>query len=96
MVRAAASVIGIGMLVLVLLDAFETIVLPRRVTRPFRLTTVFYRLTWRPWRVLAAAMQAGRRRETFLSFFGPLSLLMLLATWALGLVLGFALLQWGL
>ena len=96
MMRAVASVIGIAMLVLVLLDAFETIVLPRRVTRPFRLTTVFYRLIWRPWRVLASAMRAGRRRETFLSFFGPLSLLMLLATWALGLVLGFALLQWGL
>ncbi|HWY71119.1 MAG TPA: potassium channel family protein [Terriglobales bacterium] len=84
------------MLVLVLLDAFETIVLPRRVTRPFRLTTLFYRLTWRPWRLLARAMPPGRRRETFLSFFGPLSLLMLLATWAVSLTLGFGLLQWGM
>jgi len=84
------------MLVFVLLDAFETIVLPRRVTRPFRLTTLFYRVTWRPWRLLARVMPAGRRRETFLSFFGPLSLLMLLATWALGLTLGFASLQWGM
>src|SRR5256885_12819698 len=32
-----------GILFFVLLDAFETIVLPRRVTRPFRLTTFFYR-----------------------------------------------------
>jgi len=94
--HAAASVIGITMLVLVLLDAFETIVLPRRVTRPFRLTTLFYRLTWRPWRLLARAMPPGRRRETFLSFFGPLSLLMLLATWAVSLTLGFGLLQWGM
>jgi len=94
--RAAASATGIAMLVLVLLDAFETIVLPRRVTRPFRLTTLFYRLTWRPWRLLANAMPRGRRRETFLSFFGPLSLLMLLATWAVGLTLGFGLLQWGM
>ena len=94
--HAATAVIGIAMLVLVLLDAFETIVLPRRVTRPFRLTTLFYRLTWRPWRLLARAMPPGRRRETFLSFFGPLSLLMLLATWAIGLTLGFGLLQWGM
>ena len=84
------------MIVLVLLDAFETIVLPRRVTRPFRLTTIFYVATWRPWRGLAAALPRGRRRETFLSFFGPLSLLMLLATWAFGLTLGFASLQWGI
>jgi len=94
--HAAASAIGIAMVVLVLLDAFETIVLPRRVTRPFRLTTLFYRLTWRPWRLLAAAMPHNRRRETFLSFFGPLSLLMLLGTWAVGLTVGFGLLQWGL
>ena len=94
--HAAASAIGIAMVVLVLLDAFETIVLPRRVTRPFRLTTLFYRLTWRPWRLLAAAMPHNRRRETFLSFFGPLSLLMLLGTWAIGLTVGFGLLQWGL
>src|SRR5207237_7899957 len=94
--RAAASAIGLAMIVLVLLDAFETILLPRRVTRPFRLTTLFYRLTWRPWRLLARVMPPGRRRETLLSFFGPLSLLMLLATWAVGLTLGFALLQWGL
>ena len=94
--HAGASAIGIAMIVLVLLDAFETIVLPRRVTRPFRLTTLFYRLTWKPWRVLAAVMRPGRRRETFLSFFGPLSLLMLLGTWAAGLTLGFGLLQWGL
>jgi len=84
------------MIVLVLLDAFETIVLPRRVTRPFRLMTFFYGVTWKPWRLLATVMRPGRRRETFLSFFGPLSLLMLLAAWALGLTLGFAFLQWGL
>ena len=96
MMLVAASAIGIAMIVLVLLDAFETIVLPRRVTRPFRLTTLFYRLTWKPWQLLAAAMPTRRRRETFLSFYGPLSLILLLATWALGLVLGFALLQWGL
>src|SRR5579871_5622986 len=94
--RAAVAAIGMAMVVLVLLDAFETIVLPRRVKRPFRLTTLFYRLTWSPWRALGMAMPPGRRRETFLSFFGPLSLLLLLAAWALGLTLGFALLHWGL
>jgi hypothetical protein len=94
--HAAASALGIGMIVFVLLDAFETIVLPRRVTRQFRLTNFFYGVTWRPWRGVAAALPAGRRRETLLSFFGPLSLLMLLATWALCLTLGFAFVQWGI
>jgi hypothetical protein len=96
MVRTLAFVVGIGMLIFVLLDAFETIVLPRRVTRPFRLTTLFYAVTWRPWRLLGRAMRAGRRRETFLSFYGPLSLILLLASWAMTLVVGFAFLHWGL
>jgi hypothetical protein len=96
MLHVLAFVAGLGMIVLVLLDAFETIVLPRRVTRPFRLTTLFYRLTWKPWRLAASTIPTGRRRETFLSFFGPLSLLMLLATWAAGLVVGFGFLHWGL
>jgi hypothetical protein len=38
----------------------------------------------------------GKRREYFLSVFGPLSLLGLFATWVLSLIAGFALLQWSL
>lgn len=91
-----AFVVGIGVIVLILLDAFETIVLPRRVSRPFRFTTLFYRFTWQPWRAIARNMSAGRRRESFLGFFGPFSLLLLLVAWAVGLVLGFAFLHWGL
>src|SRR5207245_10201029 len=41
-------------------------------------------------------MRPGVRRETYLSFFGPLSLLVLLAAWAASLIAGFALLQTGL
>lgn len=56
------------------------------------MTRLFYRCTWRPWLALAKAIASGRRLETLLSFFGPLSLLMLLSLWAVGLVVGFALL----
>jgi hypothetical protein len=35
-----------------------------------------------------------KRRETYLSFFGPLSLLMLLSVWAVGMIVGFAMVQW--
>jgi hypothetical protein len=80
----------------VLLDAFETIVLPRRVQRSFRITSVFYRNTWVPWVRLASAIGTPRRKEQFLSYFGPLSLLALLGVWAAGLIFGFATLQWGL
>ena len=40
---------GLLLLTTILWDAFETIILPRRVTRLFRLARFFYRSTWRPW-----------------------------------------------
>ena len=83
-------------IVVIMWDAFEAIVLPRRVTRSLRPTRMFYRVTWRVWSTVAHQMRAGARRETYLSFFGPLSLLVLLGAWAASLVVGFALLQSGL
>ena len=90
-----ASVAGVGIIGSVLLDAFETVVLPRRVTRHFKLTAWFYRRTWRPWRRIATSIKTFSRQQNFLGYFGPLSLLMLLFFWAGGLILGFGLLQYG-
>jgi hypothetical protein len=87
---------GSGLILLVLAEAFEVLVLPRRVTRPYRLTRLYYRNAWRAWGGLGDLLPAGRRRESFLSVFGPLSLLALFALWAAGLVLGFALVQYPL
>ncbi|MBZ5704561.1 MAG: potassium channel family protein [Acidobacteriia bacterium] len=90
-----AAIAGLVIILAVLLDAFETVVLPRRITRHFRLTAWFYRNTWRPWVKLAQRIQSPNRREAFLSYFGPLSLILLLVFWAAGLIFGFALLQYG-
>ena len=91
-----AAVLGFMMLVAVLWDAFETIILPRSVTHRFRLTQFFYRSIWRLWSAAAQWIHPDKRRETYLSIFGPLSLLMLLSAWAVGLVAAFAMIHWGL
>jgi len=88
--------LGFALIVTVLWETFETIILPRRVRRRFRLTRLYYRSTWRPWSVLASRVRSKSKRETWLSFFGPLSLIGLLIIWAGALVLGFALLHVGL
>jgi hypothetical protein len=87
---------SLALIVLALWDAFEAMVFPRRVTRTYRPTRLFYRSTWMVWRLIACWMNPGRRRESFLSIFGPLSLLGLFATWVAILILGFALLHWTL
>jgi Ion channel len=92
----ASTVFGIALIVTVLWEAFETIILPRRVRRRFRLTRLFYRGTWIPWSRLTRGIRSKQRKETLLGFFGPLSLIGLLALWATFLVLGFALLHYGM
>ncbi|MDT7543186.1 MAG: hypothetical protein QOE33_3090 [Acidobacteriota bacterium] len=94
-VKSVFIVVASLVLVLVVLwDAFETIVLPRRVTRRLRITSAYYRVTWRPWRDLALVVRKKKRRETLLSIYGPLSLILLIVLWAIGLVFAFAMLNW--
>jgi hypothetical protein len=94
--RAFIGVLGCILIVALLWDGFETMILPRRATRRFRLTAAFFRVTWAPWRTVVLRIRNRRRRETYLGYYGPLSMLMLLGVWAVGMVLGFGMLQWGL
>ena len=89
-----AGCLGVVMIGAILIDAFESVLLPRRVTHAYRLIRLFYRLTWPAWKATAQLFHSLRRRESFLSLFAPLSFLMMFAAWALGLILGFALLHW--
>jgi len=91
------AVIGVVLIAVVLLDAFETIVLPRRVARRRRLARLFLRSLWHLWSCPARGpWRSGQRRETYLSFYGPSALFLLIGVWATGLISGFALLLWGL
>src|SRR5208337_3695714 len=86
---------GVAIFLIVIWDAFEAIILPRRVTRKFRLTRLFFKTTWTIWRFLASLISSKKSREALLGFYGPLSLLVLIGVWAVGLVLGFGLMQYG-
>ena len=94
--RLLAVIFGIALIVLVALDAFETIVLPRRVTRRIRLTRLFYRVFQFGSTSLGHLIRSSARRDTFRGYMGPLSLLALLLFWAVLFVVGFGLIMWGL
>lgn len=91
-----AALIGVLLIILVLQDGFETIILPRQVSRRFRLSRTFYRTSWRIGRATAKKIRSDDQREQMLSFYGPMSLIILLILWAISLTLAFALLQWSL
>ncbi|MGD0157620.1 MAG: potassium channel family protein [Terracidiphilus sp.] len=88
--RTLPLVAGILSIFIVLLDAFQTIILPRRATGRFRLTRIFYAFTWNPWVFFARRLHNPRKRETVLSYYGPLSLIILLVVWAAAMIVGFA------
>lgn len=88
---------GILLLLLILSDTFETIVLPRTVTRRLRLTRLYYMSLWGLYGLLTRRSRQQQGVESrFANAFGPLSLLLLILVWACGLILGFALIGWGL
>jgi hypothetical protein len=90
------AAVGAALIVIVLWDGFETVILPRRVTRRLRLARLVYRAAWLPWRGLAGRLPNTQRRENALAFFGPFCFLLLLATWVVLLVTGYAAVMWGL
>jgi Ion channel len=86
---------GFVIFLIVLWDAFEAIILPRRVTRKIRLARIYYQFTWSTWKFYARLIPSKKRRESFLGFYGPISLLFLIGVWAAGLILSFAMMQYG-
>ncbi len=88
--------LGLILLASVLLDSFQTIILPRRPVVRFRLTRVFFLATWLPWRAVVHCVRNPRKREQFYSFYGPLSLLLLFVFWAIVLISAFGLIYFGL
>jgi Ion channel len=93
--HAVAAIFGFFLLALILWDAFENVILPRYVVRRFRSARMLSYLFWLIWAACARAIASPKRRESFLSYFGPLSLLLILTVWAAGLIAAFALILWG-
>lgn len=89
--RTLSFCAGLACIILALLDAFQTVILPRRAVGRFRITRIFYIVTWTPWAYVTERIRNARKRETAFSYYGPLSLLLLIVVWAGALVLGFGL-----
>jgi hypothetical protein len=91
--QVVAAVAGLALIVLIFADCFQAMILPRRVAWRWRPARLYYRSAWSLWRAAARLLPAGKRRDSFLSVFGPLSLPLLFILWGIGLIAGFALLH---
>jgi hypothetical protein len=89
---------GIALVVITLGDIFQVVVVPRSTGRRYRVSFYLWRSTWRVWPALGWRLYPtdSDRREEFLAMFAPFMLIALLGVWVALLLLGFALLSWGL
>lgn len=91
--RIVAGVVGVALVAATLIDAFEVMLLPRRVRRRLRFVRAYFGGTWRAW-AFASRRLSSDVRGTFLSLYGPLSMLGLFAVWMAALISGFGVLHW--
>lgn len=91
--RIVVGLVGAVLIALMLAEFFVAFLLPRRVRRDPRIAQGIYRALWRPWRRLAAHCPPVTG-DTLLGLFGPFALLLELVVWAVGLMLGYACVQW--
>jgi hypothetical protein len=85
--------IGLLIVVLILWDVFIVMVLTRRATRQWQVTTPLVLAFHWVYDVFGRRMRDRTRRENTLSVLGPLFLFLRFGTWAVILVFGYALLQ---
>ena len=91
-----AAVAGALILLVVLYDTFETMVLPRSGGFGIRLTRFYFAFVWGGCRILCRGMKPDNPfRRTLLAAFAPLSLVYLIVLWACLMIVGFALVLWG-
>ncbi len=91
--RVLVGVLGGALVALMLLEIFVSFLLPRRVKRDPRIVRQVFNYAWLPWRRVARMLpqQAG---DTLLGIYGPFGVLLNLALWVGGMMLGYACLQW--
>jgi hypothetical protein len=82
-----------GLLVtIVLLDIFNSVIVPRPTVRGTLLSRSITRPGWRAWRALGTRVQEINKREAMLAVFPPMALVLVLIAWVILLAIGFGLL----
>ena len=83
----SVAFVAAALIAVIFVDTFETTDPPVRVRHAYRLARMYYFTAWLLWRSTVAFLPSARLRQSFLSIFGPLSLLGLVFVWAAGLIL---------
>ena len=96
LITVAVTIVSSVLIAAILHDAFEVMLLPRRVKSKMRIVRYFFEGTWALWSSIGRRIGSEDIRHNFLGLYGPLSLVSLLMVWAVGLIASFGSLFWSL
>jgi hypothetical protein len=94
--HAPSLILGLLLWVGAIVDGFATVVLPRTVAPMRRLSGRFYKWSWWLWSRMGRRIQDPANRLSFLSIYGPLSVMLLMVIWGALAITGFAFIYLGL
>lgn len=87
---------GLSIVGLVAFDIFQSIIVPRETSRNFRIAPFLIgRMMWPSYKALTLSLPTKFQTSLF-SVFGPICFIVLLVVWMLLLILGFALIIFGI
>ena len=92
------SIVALGLIVvsIVILDVFQSVIVPRAVGRALRPSAFISVQGWRLWSSVMMRIRDNDRREDILGIYAPLLLVSLLGFWVAALICGYGLIFYGL
>ena len=91
-----AIVVGVILVVSVLADLVNTLVTTTTSHWRWWLTQILYRRSWAVVSFFGSRIGDENRRERFFSVYAPISVLVMLVSWVVQQIVGFALIWWGI
>ena len=91
LLRSIELLIGLLLVWIVLRDLFVGVVVPRPARGATRPSNLITKWTWRGWRWVGSLGSDVATREARLGAFAPMSVILLLIVWVMGLILGYGL-----
>lgn len=96
LLKLIVGCIGIAIVLVVMLDVFQSVVVPRAIGWRWRPSAVIVRFGWRTSGWVGMRFNNGARREDFYATFAPALLVTLIVVWVGSLVAGFGIVFYAL
>ncbi|MDQ6932348.1 MAG: potassium channel family protein [Candidatus Eremiobacteraeota bacterium] len=96
LLNAVCAATGIALVCLALRDVFQSVIVPRAISRRWRISARLTRTFWAIWPRISWRIQDDGAREDFLSTFAPFMMIVLFAAWALTLIVGYGLILYAM